>query len=450
MKTSYISLVICIIFSIITAYWWYSTYSLKKLILYKLIDDNSANIKNIFSNTLWEKYSVTFELLDNNVAKIMESQYYKKFESEVRTFFHNSNLLQVLIYSKYNEPLFSLYNVNKEEHQHYALNHYLKRIYEDHTGDITVVLPIYTNHLASLPEAMIELKYDSSPFIEYIDNIYLSSAITITILTLVVLSIIHYLLLVNRNALRKQYMVNLKLKMAKESAEENNLKKSIFLANISHELKTPLNSIIGFSQLMRENPDSTINNYQEHINDIYNSGVHLLSLINDILDFSKTEVNKLTIQNSLFDLNKVLESSIRMIDPRAKKYNLHINVDIPQEPTIITADARRMKQVFLNILSNALKFTQENGTITISITKTSEAIKVQIKDTGIGIAEKDLAKAMSTFGQTDSALSRKYEGTGLGLPLSKRLVELMGGSFHIESKKEYGTSVTIKFSIKNA
>ncbi|MBQ4874839.1 MAG: sensor histidine kinase [Rickettsiaceae bacterium H1] len=351
-----------------------------------------------------------------------------------------------MVYTKYNKLLFSLNKNYAHDHKHHILPLDRNQIYEDEEGNLTSVLPIYSDNNA-IPDAVMELKYKSSFFMKHIDHIYLSYFISITILIVISLAVIYYILLVNRNALQKQYDVNVKLKIAKENAEENNVKKSIFLANISHELKTPLNSIIGFSQLIKENPKANVSNYLEYINEIHNSGVHLLSLINDILDFSKTEVNKLSIQNNLFDLNKVLESSLKMIAPRAKKHNLQIDVKVPNKPTIIKADARRMKQIFLNLLSNSLKFTKENGKITVSITKQIKNIVIIIKDTGIGIADKDLAQAMSTFGQTDNNLSRKYEGTGIGLPLSKNLIELMGGTFQIQSKEKYGTKITITFSV---
>lgn len=420
------------------------------MILYKLIENNSSNIKSIFSNTIWQKYSITFDLLDHNMRTIIVSPQFKQFDIEVRDFFHNVNLLQVLIYTKYNELLFSLNTTHERQHNDYVIYQSTDKIIEDETGDITAILPISSDKFSKFPEAVMELKYNSSAMAEYINSIYVSYFVTIAILTVVILSIIYYILLVNRKALNQQYKINLKLKMAKESAEENNLKKSIFLASVSHELKTPLNSIIGFSQLLKEDSTINVNKYQEYVNDIYNSGVHLLSLINDILDFSKTEVNKLSIHNSLFDLNKVLESCVRMVNPRAKKYYVTIKVQAPDEPTIITADARRMKQVLLNLLSNSLKFTKEQGQIIIMISKKAEHIILTIEDTGIGIAEKDLAKAMSSFGQADNELSRKYEGTGLGLPLSKRLVELMGGTFNIKSKKEHGTIVTLRFFAHNS
>ena len=426
--------------------WWHSHDTLKRVILYKLINNNSEDIRNMFSNTVWKKYNIKFGLFNNDIDKILNSAQYKHFNREARAFFNNLNLAQVCIYTKYNQLLFSLNNYTHDQKYH-ILDLQANKIFRDdnYNDNIIATLPIYFDKDNSLTDAIIELQYDNTSLQKQINRIYLYYFVLIALLTIIVLTLVYYVLCTNKQALQKQYAINAKLKIAKENAEEKNVKKSIFLANISHELKTPLNSVIGFSQLILENPEANISNYIEYIDEIHNAGVHLLSLINDILDFSKTEVNKLSIQSNLFDLNKVLESSIKMVKPRAEKYHLTINVDSPKDPTVIKADAKRTKQVFLNLLSNSLKFTKENGVITVSIKKQPKIITIIIKDTGIGIAEKDLAQAMSTFGQTDNNLSRKYEGTGLGLPLSKNLIELMGGTFQVQSKETHGTKITITF-----
>ncbi len=442
----YILLITFITLISVTYYWWYSNNSLKKVILYKLIENNSENLKRIYSNTVWKKYHIIFELFDDNIYKIFNSTHFQHFVYDTRNFFHDANIVEVLIYNKYNELLFSL----NEEYQHNQQDHIIQlnknTIYEDITGDVISSLPIFSpQNNTDKPDAIIELKHDVNSLNEQINHIYFSYLVAIIVLIGASLTAIYYTFVTNQNALNKQYAVNVKLKIAKESAEKNNVKKSIFLANISHELKTPLNSIIGFSQLIGENPDDNVNNHLDHINEIHNAGVHLLDLINDILDFSKTEVNKLSIDNSYFDLNKVVKSSVAMVTPRAQKYNLNLKMQLPEEPTITYADARRMKQILLNLLSNALKFTTENGTITISVTTQPKHTIIIIQDTGIGIADKDIAQAMSTFGQTDNHLSRRYEGTGLGLPLSKNLIELMGGEFKMQSRENQGTNITITF-----
>ncbi len=250
--------------------------------------------------------------------------------------------------------------------------------------------------------------------------------------------------------LSSQYDANLELQEQKETAERESVSKSQFLANVSHELRTPLNSIIGFSEIIQSESLGPIGSeeYKEYINDIHQSGVHLLSLINDILDFSKAEANKLTVEFVKFDLGKIVDSSFTMVLPRAKDAKVELKKEMPEEPIVMLADPKRMKQVIINVLSNSVKFTPEGGLVKLCAEIRGEQLIVEISDTGIGIAQQDLYKVMSVFGQADSTHSRKYEGTGLGLPLSKKLVELMNGTFSIKSEPNLGTIVTLTFPHK--
>ncbi|MCU7611378.1 sensor histidine kinase [Anaplasma capra] len=247
--------------------------------------------------------------------------------------------------------------------------------------------------------------------------------------------------------LSSQYDANLELQGQKEAAERESVSKSQFLANVSHELRTPLNSIIGFSEIIQSESLGPIGNdeYKEYINDIHQSGVHLLSLINDILDFSKAEANKLTVEFVKFDLGKIVDSSFTMVSPRAKEAGVELKKEMQEEPIVMLADPKRMKQVIINVLSNSVKFTPEGGLVKLLAEVREGQLVVEISDTGIGIAQQDLYKVMSVFGQADSKHSRKYEGTGLGLPLSKKLVELMNGTFSIKSEPNLGTIVTLVF-----
>lgn len=245
----------------------------------------------------------------------------------------------------------------------------------------------------------------------------------------------------------KQYEANTELEMEKESAEEANKSKSQFLANISHELRTPLNAIIGFSEIIKDEVMGPLNNqqYKEYITDIYLSGTHLLSLINDILDYSKADANKLNIEQDDVDVTKIMKNSLRLVSPRADESGVTLIGEIPKEHIILRTDGKRLKQVLLNLFSNAVKFTPSGGTVTLYAWYDISDNKfiIEVKDTGVGIAPKDISKVMSTFGQVENKLSRRYEGTGLGLPLSKKLVELMGGTLEIESELSKGTIVTI-------
>lgn len=244
----------------------------------------------------------------------------------------------------------------------------------------------------------------------------------------------------------KQHEVNLELTAAAAQAEAQSRDKSQFLASVSHELRTPLNAIIGFSEIIKVEAKQKLEKvYQDYIEDIYASGKHLLSLINDILDYSKAEAGKLQIEWAETDANKVIRNSLRMVLPRAEAGQITLVEDIPSQHMVLVTDAKKLKQVLLNLLSNAVKFTRAGGEVRCHawIDVTTNSLAIEVKDTGIGIAPKDISRVMTPFGQVDSALSRKYEGTGLGLPLAKKFIESMGGSFTIESELHVGTSVKI-------
>lgn len=266
-------------------------------------------------------------------------------------------------------------------------------------------------------------------------------------------SVVFYIVHRAEKIIAKQYEVNAELQSAKVNAEAENQQKSQFLANISHELRTPLNAIIGFSEIMKDEilgPLGT-DQYKNYVTDIHGQGVHLLSLINDILDFSKAEAGKLDMEYEEIDLNKLVKSSLRTQEPRAKSGEVGLVEELPQEHIIMRTDPKRLKQILLNLLSNAVKFTPPHGTVTIAAWEAAAdgSIGIEVSDTGIGISAKDIAKALSPFGQVDSELSRRYEGTGLGLPLTKKFIELLGGTMTLTSELGKGTKVAISLPRDN-
>lgn len=251
----------------------------------------------------------------------------------------------------------------------------------------------------------------------------------------------------HERVINKQHEEKMQLERAKAIAENKSREKSMFLANITHELRTPLNAIIGFSEILKEGaiiPGE--NKYAEYVKDIHSAGVHLLGLINDILDYSKAEASKLEIDIVDMDLRKLAMNCLRLVEPKAAEADLRLIADIPKHHMIMKGDPKRIKQVILNLLSNAVKFTPAGGEVTLSIVEefTDEMIEITIVDTGIGIPQKQISKALSPFGQVESSMS-KQEGTGLGLPLTKKLTEIMGGEFIFQSEKDLGTSITLRF-----
>ncbi|MFW0776959.1 MAG: sensor histidine kinase [Rickettsiales bacterium] len=247
--------------------------------------------------------------------------------------------------------------------------------------------------------------------------------------------------------LKKQ---NIDLEKAKDLAESANRAKSQFLANISHELRTPLNAIIGFSSILMNQLFGPLgdNKYLEYSKDINESGTHLLDIINDILDLSKAEAGKLDINYEEVNIGKSINKCLTILAERAEKGRVTISVDAPKTLPALVADRLRFIQILLNIMSNAVKFTEPDGKVHIAA-KTLEAdgeitdFVVTIQDTGIGMSKEDLDKAFQSFGQVDSGLNRKYEGTGLGLPLTRKLVELHYGKIEMESEMGKGTLVRV-------
>ncbi len=231
---------------------------------------------------------------------------------------------------------------------------------------------------------------------------------------------------------------------AKEKAEAANRAKSEFLANMSHELRTPLNAIIGFADIIKSRLfGSASERYPEYASDIFNSANHLLALINDILNLAKLEAGKFQLQEQEIDLAVIVNDSLHLFEKQAREGNIRLSVTLDPEVLSVRADERRLRQVLLNLLSNAVKFTRENGDVRVTSARRNGGLAISVSDTGIGIASEDIPKVIAPFGQVESKVRRKHEGTGLGLPLAKQLVELHGGLLTIDSKLDVGTTVTI-------
>ncbi|MGH6932887.1 MAG: ATP-binding protein [Dongiaceae bacterium] len=240
---------------------------------------------------------------------------------------------------------------------------------------------------------------------------------------------------------------NRELITARDQAEFASRTKTEFLANVSHELRTPLNAILGFSEVIRREMFGPIGTpvYREYAQDIHQSGTWLLELITDILDMSKIEAGKLELREERVDPAELSNSVMRMVRDRAEAAGLTVVLEPAADLPTLRADPRALKQILLNLLSNAVKFTPNGGKVVLRVARAADnSILFSVRDTGIGIAAEDLPQAMAVFGQIDGALNRRHSGTGLGLPLSRALIELHGGHLDLISEPGVGTTVTVQ------
>ena len=235
---------------------------------------------------------------------------------------------------------------------------------------------------------------------------------------------------------------------AKVKAEDANRAKSMFLANMSHELRTPLNAVIGFSEIIKNELLGAIGEprYRDYAGDIHSSGKHLLKLINDILDMTKVEAGTYQLREDVCDIAKVLGEAVALVQNPAIQKELTVRVDVPDDIPFLFADERCVRQVVVNFLSNGIKFTPKGGDVAVRAhLEPDGAIVIAVVDTGIGMAQDDIRHALSPFRQLEGSLARKYEGTGLGLSLTKAMIDLHEGTLRVDSKIGAGTTVTAHF-----
>jgi PAS domain S-box-containing protein len=231
---------------------------------------------------------------------------------------------------------------------------------------------------------------------------------------------------------------------AKERAELANRAKSEFLANMSHELRTPLNAIIGFAEMMQAEVVGPIGErYRDYARNIRDSGAHLLAIITDILDLAKIEAGKMMLDEAVVSVADLIESCITLVRNRAELAGISLAGVTQENVPRIWADERKLKQILINVISNAVKFTPSGGRVTVVATLREGDLVLSVTDTGIGIAPEDIPKALAPFTQLDNGLTRRYDGTGLGLGLAQSLARLHNGTLAIESAVGEGTTVTL-------
>ncbi len=244
-----------------------------------------------------------------------------------------------------------------------------------------------------------------------------------------------------------------RMRAARQEAEAASRAKTDFLANMSHELRTPLNAIIGFSEIIKSELLGSlgVERYRFYAQDIFDSGHHLLEVINDILDISKVEAGEFEMHEDATKLSDLVSDSIRLVRERAEVAGVKLVEDLAPDVPQLFVDPRLIKQGLINLLTNAIKFTPGPGRITVRAANTSDgSVLLSVTDTGIGIEEKHIPRILQPFGQVEGAFSRSYEGTGLGLPLTKSFIEAHGGSMEVKSTVGEGTTVTLLFPSERA
>jgi len=434
----------------------------------QLVEKNNNSLASGYLNTVWKRYHGFIVPLSANPEQLRANPDVAVFAQETVGYFQQMPLVRVNLYSPAGVLLLSD-NVNPANTLQGGTTSPDAAFVTAHMKAMAPSSQLLPNlRLQNMPrakllqtivpmhivdaggnnngEGALELLYDvTDPLAHVVD---LQSGITGGIIGLFLVFLLLMSLTSKRaeNIIARQHEANLELAETAAAAQAENQEKSQFLANISHELRTPLNAIIGFSNIIKIEvlPQVQERKYDEYINDIHASGVHLLSLINDILDYSKAEAGKLELEVGEISATKMIQNSMRLVSPRAETGQVQLVENLPKDPLIMLVDSKKFKQVLLNLLSNAVKFTQPGGKVTVSAWENivDSTLSFEVHDTGIGIAPKDISRAMSPFGQIDNTLKRKYEGTGLGLPLTKKFVELMGGKFTIESEPNKGTTIT--------
>ncbi len=292
---------------------------------------------------------------------------------------------------------------------------------------------------------------DPAPFWTAAQSTWAMGALTLLVLISMALWRYQSVLKLNRDlckTIEQREGAEAAFREAKENAETSNRAKTEFLAAMSHELRTPLNAIMGFSEVMKNQTLGPIGNikYHDYAADIHKSGQHLLELINDILDLSKVESGTDSVNEEAVVVSEVVDSALGLVRHRAEENSVRLELDLPDRLPRLRADERKLKQMLVNLLSNAIKFTEAGGEVTMRISCAAEqGCTFEIIDTGIGIHPADIPKALSQFGQVGRDLEQAREGTGLGLPLTKALIELHGGTLDLHSVVGKGTTVTLWF-----
>jgi len=308
-------------------------------------------------------------------------------------------------------------------------------------------VPVQRGGKAGSVEGVVEIYTDVTDVYAYIGHGELLHVAVIGGAFLVVFVLLLVVVWRAERVVERQHHRNLELAASTARGEAASRAKSEFLANMSHELRTPLNAIIGFSTMVRDEVAGPVGNakYREYAADIGTAGQHLLSVINDVLDLVRIDSGKMGLKATTLDLAGTVMSVVRLLETEASTAEVSISLETESRLRPIDTDETKLRQILVNLISNAIKFTPTGGSVSVKIRQEPQSLmtRITVADTGIGMKETDIPVALAPFGQIDSALNRKYSGTGLGLPLSQRFARLLGGDLEIESALGEGTRITV-------
>ena len=434
-------IILCFIFSIGTA---------SILLIYEKLVNNFITseviiennlFKKLFIQNVYKKYPFPLEINQDNINVLKKQKYYNEFIEEINDLIKYIDNLESLCLYDQNSNIIFQYNSKCIAYTNKPTMQSIEKIQNNNIVIKDIISSKYNEQYVSYI-----INFNKSADLIKINNLTITIAAIEIILLLSSLVTIIYISKYLIQLLKKQFEISLEIKKEKDDLMYSTDNRSLFFTNIVHELRTPLNSIIGFTKIILQSNIDQLT--REHLEKINTSSNELLIFICDILDFSKAEANQLEISNKFINLNSTIKNVIKLMSPLFKEKNINIITEINENSLIINADPNRLRQVFKNILSNSIKFSNFNSNIIIKIIRLSGRIEISIIDEGIGIPEDDIANAMNIFGQSSNS-NISYKGTGLGLPLSKKLIECMGAHFFITSKKGAGTTIKLTFPIND-